>query len=176
MFLAREQDLSPDAVLEAVLSFPLSGGHNATYEGEYGEDEYHVFRVSFSDMPSVCLRVEHARREDDQTILDRAEAERRTYERLGEVDFHWSTRLVGASLTFDNPIRYPFLLLDFAGETRLEWSAVSPPQPARAGLLARLATIQLELIECTLETSTFWPCYKNKKTGKRNVARELMMT
>ncbi|TQV92094.1 hypothetical protein V2A60_004394 [Cordyceps javanica] len=153
MFLMHQQDLRPEAVLEAVLSFLDGGGCNATFEGEYGNDDYRVFRVSFSDLPSVVLRVEHPRHgEAAQAILDRAESERRMYDRLGTVDFHWSTRLVGASLSFDNPIRYPFLVLDFAGEDRLRWSDASPPEPARGNLLARLAGIQLQLIQRTLET------------------------
>ncbi|KAM3508182.1 hypothetical protein MY11210_006844 [Beauveria gryllotalpidicola] len=155
MLLLYEQNLSPDAVVEAVSSLlhDAGGGCNATFEGAYGDDEYHVFRVSFSDMPSVCLRVEHPRHEDPpQAILDRAEGERRIYERLGRVDFHWSTRLVGASLSFANPIGYPFLVLDFAGEERLRWTDEVPRQPARAALLRRLAEIQMQLVQRTLET------------------------
>ncbi|KAM3455417.1 hypothetical protein MY3296_002397 [Beauveria thailandica] len=155
MLLLHEQNLSPEAIVEAVSSIlhDAGGGCNATFEGAYGGDEYHVFRVSFSDMPSVCLRVEHPRHEDaPQAILDRADGERRMYERLGKVDFHWSTRLVGASLSFANPIGYPFLVLDFAGEERLRWTDEVPRQPARAALLRRLAEIQMQLVQRTLET------------------------
>ncbi|KAM3475268.1 hypothetical protein MY5147_003841 [Beauveria neobassiana] len=155
MLLLHEQNLSPEAIVEAVLSIlhGAGSGCNATFEGAYGGDEYHVFRVSFSDMPSVCLRVEHARHEDaPQAILDRVEGERRMYERLGKVDFHWSTRLVGASLSFANPIGYPFLVLDFAGEERLRWTDEVPRQPARAALLRRLAEIHMQLVQRTLET------------------------
>ncbi|KAM3523103.1 hypothetical protein NHJ13051_005283 [Beauveria bassiana] len=155
MLLLHEQNLSPEAIVEAVSSIlhGAGSGCNATFEGAYGGDEYHVFRVSFSDMPSVCLRVEHARHEDaPQAILDRVEGERRMYERLGKVDFHWSTRLVGASLSFANPIGYPFLVLDFAGEERLRWTDEVPRQPARAALLRRLAEIQMQLVQRTLET------------------------
>ncbi|KAH8707387.1 hypothetical protein HC256_010663 [Beauveria bassiana] len=158
MLLLHEQNLSPEAIVEAVSSIlhGAGSGCNATFEGAYGGDEYHVFRVSFSDMPSVCLRVEHARHEDaPQAILDRVEGERRMYERLGKVDFHWSTRLVGASLSFANPIGYPFLVLDFAGEERLRWTDEVPRQPARAALLRRLAEIQMQLVQRTLETSTW---------------------
>ncbi|PQK11552.1 hypothetical protein BB8028_0003g01770 [Beauveria bassiana] len=155
MLLLHEQNLSPEAIVEAVSSIlhGAGSGCNATFEGAYGGDEYHVFRVSFSDMPSVCLRVEHARHEDaPQAILDRVEGERRMYERLGKVDFHWSTRLVGASLSFANPIGYPFLVLDFAGEERLRWTDEVPRQPARAALLRRLAEIHMQLVQRTLET------------------------
>ncbi|KAM3471273.1 hypothetical protein MY8738_009396 [Beauveria namnaoensis] len=155
MLLLHEQNLSPEAIVEAVSSIlhGAGSGCNATFEGAYGGDEYHVFRVSFSDMPSVCLRVEHARHEDaPQAIIDRVEGERRMYERLGKVDFHWSTRLVGASLSFANPIGYPFLVLDFAGEERLRWTDEVPRQPARAALLRRLAEIQMQLVQRTLET------------------------
>ncbi|OAA55485.1 hypothetical protein ISF_07996 [Cordyceps fumosorosea ARSEF 2679] len=166
----REQNLSADAVIDAVQFFLDGEGCNATFEGEYGNDEYHVFRVSFSDRPSVCLRVEHPRGhrvpggEDERAICARLEGERRAYERLGAVDFHWSMRLFGASLGFDNPIGYPYMVLDFAGENRLRWSDESPGEPARSALLARLAGIQLQLIQRTLETRemTAYEFFKQK--------------
>ncbi|ATY61855.1 kinase-like domain [Cordyceps militaris] len=154
MLRLREQNLTADAVLDAVLAF-VGGASHPTYEGAYGNDEWQVLRVSFSDRPSVCLRVEHPRHHHDESaasILARADAERRVYERLGAVDFHWSTRLVGASLSFDNPVGYPFLVLDFAGEHRLRWTDDSPPEEQRPPLLARLARIQLQLLQRTLET------------------------
>ncbi|KAJ6786276.1 hypothetical protein PWT90_00816 [Aphanocladium album] len=145
------QNLSDEAILDAVAAFDL-GGCCASVAGEFQAGECHVFRVTFSDHPSICLRVMHARaRYGDEEAIRQADRDRRVYQRLESSGFAWSSRLVGASLTFDNPVGYPFLLLEFADGLRLDWSDVSPPQPARDELLMHLASIQQELLRCTWE-------------------------
>ncbi|OAA77294.1 hypothetical protein LEL_04117 [Akanthomyces lecanii RCEF 1005] len=94
MSLAHEQNLDAAAIAKAVLSIPLAGGdgdggRNATYEGQCGENDYLVFRNAAA------------------TILAHVDAERRKYEALAAAAAsgrcRWSARLLGASLTFDNP-------------------------------------------------------------------------
>ena len=73
----------------------------------------------------------------------------RTLEAKG---FPWSPHYRGSSLTFDNPIEYPFVVLDWAEGNPLKWDDNFPSQPIRDSLLAQIAEIQQSLIMCTLET------------------------
>ncbi|CEJ89231.1 hypothetical protein VHEMI05086 [[Torrubiella] hemipterigena] len=69
--------------------------------------------------------------------------ERHIFQTLEAKGFTWFSHYRGASLTFDNPIKYPFLVL--------EWIEGSSSQPIRGTLLAQIAQIQLSLISSTLE-------------------------
>lgn len=78
--------------------------------------------------------------------------ETRIFRTLEAKGFPWSPHYRGSSLTFDNPIEYPFVVLDWAEGNPLKWDDNFPSQPIRDSLLAQIAEIQQSLIMCTLET------------------------
>ncbi|KAI3321466.1 hypothetical protein HD806DRAFT_545691 [Xylariaceae sp. AK1471] len=65
--------------------------------------------------------------------------------------FHWAPKCRGYSLIFDNPIKHPFIVLTWIEGSRLAWNKSFPKKPYRDSLLGQIASIQLSLIECTLE-------------------------
>lgn len=77
--------------------------------------------------------------------------ERHNFQILEEKGFTWVPHCYGASLTFDNPIKYPFMVLEWIEGSPLRWDDDTPSQPIRGALLAQIAEIQLSLISSTLE-------------------------
>ncbi|OAA67564.1 hypothetical protein ISF_03740 [Cordyceps fumosorosea ARSEF 2679] len=49
----------------------------------------------------------------------------------------------GRSLSFDNPVKFPFLVLIWAEGSKPRWDDDSPPRPLRDKLLGQMAAIQV---------------------------------
>lgn len=151
---SRRQTFCPDDLIAAVAPF-MVGCHCPRIAGIFESEISRVYQVSYTDHPSVCLRVACGRLdEEDDAVIARTALDAGIYEKLESSGFGWSSRLVGSSLTFDNPINYPFIVVEFAGGNNLQWTDVEPSQPARNDVLEQLAEIHLQLLQCTLETST----------------------
>ena len=120
-------------------------------DGEFHGGECRVFKLSFKDEASVAVRVLHPN--DDishDNTLATVQIEVRVLKELEAKGFPWAPRFLGASVTFDNPVKHPFILLAWAEGLPLSWDENSPPQPLRDFLLGQMASIQLSLIQCTL--------------------------
>ncbi|EJP70602.1 uncharacterized protein BBA_00232 [Beauveria bassiana ARSEF 2860] len=144
------QNLEPAAICAAVSDLRL-GGSDPFVDGELEGGECRIFKISFKDHPSLSVRINHPLRESQQDAIANVDMETRIIRTLEEKGFPWSPRYRAASLTFDNPINYPFAVLDWAEGVPLQWDDDSPSQPTRDTLLAQLAAIQLSLITCTME-------------------------
>lgn len=114
-----------------------------------------VFRVDFSDGESWAVRVPIHMKNTPDTIKYALQAEARVLRQLEKTSFGWAPRYHGSSLTFDNPIGFPFIALGWIEGSPLTWTATEPPRPVRNRLLAQLAAIQISLVECTKEQSTY---------------------
>lgn len=78
------------------------------------------------------------------------EAEWRILKLLEAKGFPWAPKPRGCSLAFDNPLKYPFIVLDWIEGDTLYWGEEFPSQPLRDKLLDQLAEIQMSLLERTL--------------------------
>ncbi|KAG8418877.1 hypothetical protein J3459_011933, partial [Metarhizium acridum] len=144
------QILDPEAICAALSDLQL-GGSDPFVAGEFQGGESRIFKINFKDHPSLSLRVRHPNQGNQEIIICHVEMETRIFRTLEAKGFSWSPRYRGASLTFDNPIRYPFLVLDWAEGFPLKWDDSSPSKPIRDAILSQIADIQLSLITCTLE-------------------------
>lgn len=144
------QNLNPEAICAAIAGFQL-GGSNPFVDGEFQGGECHIFKISFKDHPSVSVRVHHSLHGSQQVAIDNVDMETRIFRTLEAKGFPWSPLYRAASLTFDNPIRYPFMVLDWAEGFPLKWDDSLPSLSIRDSLLAQLAEIQLSVLMCTVE-------------------------
>ncbi|KAF4434348.1 Protein kinase-like domain protein [Fusarium austroafricanum] len=121
-------------------------------DGEFHGGECRVFKLSFKDQASVAVRVLHSNDDSshDNTVAT-VEMEVHILKELEEKGFPWAPRCLEASLTFDNPIKHPFVVLE---GIPLSWDENSSPQPLRDFSLGRIATIQLSLIQYTLKNGS----------------------
>jgi hypothetical protein len=146
-------NLEPKNILAAVSQLGI-GGKFPFFDGEFHGGECRVFKLSFKDEASVAVRVPHATNESnhDDTIAI-VQMEVRILETLEAKGFLWAPRCLGASLTFDNPVKHPFIVLTWAEGLPLSWDEHFPSQPVRDALLGQIASIQLSLINSTLQDS-----------------------
>ncbi|KAL7786153.1 kinase-like domain-containing protein [Trichoderma afarasin] len=142
------QNLEPTNILAAVAELGV-GGNGAFIDGEFNGGECRIFKISFKDHASIAVRVPH-QVDDQDDIVATVQIEVHILQKLEEKGFHWSPRCCGFSLTFDNPIKYPFIILTWVEGSPLSWDDNFPPRPLRGALLDQIASIQLSLIKCTL--------------------------
>ncbi|KAK5662929.1 hypothetical protein OQA88_6341 [Cercophora sp. LCS_1] len=83
--------------------------------------------------------------------IDVLHTELRTLQTLQEKGFPWAPRCRGSSLSFDNAVRHPFVLLTWVDGVELFWDENVPARTVRDKVLTQMAAIQLTLIECTQE-------------------------
>ncbi|KND86390.1 hypothetical protein TOPH_08994 [Tolypocladium ophioglossoides CBS 100239] len=167
------QNLELKNILAAVSQLKI-GGNSPFFDGEFNGGECRVFKLSFEDQASVAVRVRHPTDDSshDDTIAI-VQTEFRILQTLEAKGFHWAPRCRGASLTFDNPVKHPFIVLTWVEGFPLFWDEDLPPRPLRDALLSQIASIQLSLITCTLEnrcttaTTFFERQLKNRRTRVR---------
>lgn len=146
--------LEPKNILVAVSQIGIVG-HCPFLAGELCGGECRVFKLSFGNEASVAVRVPHP---DDNNSHDNTIATLQTevniLKTLEAKGFLWAPRCLGTSLTFDNPIKHPFIVLTWAEGDPLNWDECFPPRPIRDYLLGQIASIQQSLIQCTLQNGT----------------------
>ncbi|KAL7957692.1 hypothetical protein V8C34DRAFT_314695 [Trichoderma compactum] len=165
------QNLEPTSILAAIAELGV-GGNGAFIDGEFNGGECRIFKLGFKDQASIAVRVPHHTNDGDD-IIAMVQTEVRILQMLQAKGFHWSPRCRGFSLTFDNPIKYPFIVLTWVEGSALAWDDNFPPQPLRGALLGQIASIQLSLITHTLENRStsaatfFQRRIKNRSTQVR---------
>ncbi|OAQ98533.1 hypothetical protein LLEC1_02774 [Akanthomyces lecanii] len=164
------QNLEPSAICAALSGLQL-GGNDPFVDGEFQGGECRIFKVSLKGHPSLAVRVSHPVPGSQQDIIDHVDMETRIFRTLEAKGFAWSPRYRGACLTFDNPIHYPFMVLDWAEGSPLKWDDNVPSQPVRDAVLAQLAEIQLSLITCTSENRSTTATESFERRMKRQLDR-----
>ncbi|KAF3063253.1 hypothetical protein CFAM422_010197 [Trichoderma lentiforme] len=165
------QNLEPTSILAAVAELGV-GGNGAFIDGEFNGGECRIFKISFNGQTSIAVRVPH-QVDDQDDIIAIVQTEVRILQKLDEKGFRWSPRCCGFSLTFDNPIKYPFIILTWVEGSPLTWDDNFPLQLLRGALLDQIASIQLSLITCTQENRStsaatfFQRRMKNRSTQVR---------
>ena len=153
MILQKAPNFNSESILAAVSELGI--GSFPSLDGKFSGDECHVFKISFRDEASVAVRVPHAAGDishDDMIASTRIEMH--VLQRLEAKGFPWAPKCLVASLTFDNPVKNPFLVLTWAEGSPLKWDENFPPRPFRDALLGQIASIQLSLIAKTIENGT----------------------
>jgi hypothetical protein len=150
----ERQTFKVENIFTALSRLGISG--EAPYlDGEFRGGQCRVFKVSFQDAASLAVRVplymDNAGGPDAK--IEALQMELRNLQALGAKSFPWSPRCCGQSLTFDNAVEHPFLVLSWLDGVQLSWDENAPPRPVRDKVLGQMASIQLALIECTLEHS-----------------------
>ncbi|KAI0397970.1 hypothetical protein F5Y17DRAFT_475786 [Xylariaceae sp. FL0594] len=148
-------DLEPQKIF-ATISHVGLGGRAPVLDAEFHGGQCRVFKVSFGDgQEDEDLAVRVPVVDNNQPdIIPMVQMEVEMLQLLEAKGFGWAPRCRGYSLSFDNPIKRPFIVLGWVKGSRLSWSEEYPRQPHRDNLLAQIAAIQMSLIECTLEIRT----------------------
>jgi hypothetical protein len=147
--------LDNESILAAVLQLGV-GGAALSLDGEFRGGQCHVYKLSFlrglasQDRESLAVRVPLYMSGSDE-IISVLKTEWQTLQILRAKGFAWSPRPLGCCLTFNNPVKHPFLVLSWGEGSTPRWDDISPPRPLRDKFLSQLATIQMSLIRCTLE-------------------------
>ncbi|GAO19841.1 hypothetical protein UVI_02062970 [Ustilaginoidea virens] len=106
----RKFNFEPQNIFAAVSQLGMFG--NCPFlDGEFHGGECRVFKLSFKDEASVAVRVLHPN--DDishDNTLATVQIEVRVLKELEAKGFPWAPRFLGASVTFDNPVKHPFIL------------------------------------------------------------------
>ncbi|KAI9695935.1 MAG: hypothetical protein M1820_008347 [Bogoriella megaspora] len=131
-------------------------GETPYFNGEHRGGQCHVFKLSFkSRKSSLAVRVPlYMPVCSPDEKIDALRMEMQSLQTLETKGFQWAPKCYGHSLTFDNPVRHPFIILTWIEGSVLHWDEESPPPLVRDKLLRQLASIQLSLIKHTLEEGT----------------------
>lgn len=146
-------DFEPKNIFAAVSQLGITGDC-PTLDGEFDGGECRIFKLSFKGEANVAVRVRHPNSGSSDFAIDLVQKEVRIHDELKAKGFPWAPTCLGASLTFDNPVNYPFVVLTWAEGLSLSWDDDYPPRPLRDSLLGQIASIQLSLIHCTLQNGT----------------------
>ncbi|KAI0440989.1 hypothetical protein F4803DRAFT_444085 [Xylaria telfairii] len=144
-------DFEPRKIFAAISQLGL-GGEAPALDEEFRGGQCHIFKLSFRDKESLAVRVPlymSVRSQCEKIPVVKMEVE--ILQMLEAKGFRWAPKCLGYSLSFDNPVRHPFIVLTWVEGSRLPWNKSFPKQPHRDSLLGQIASIQLSLIECTLE-------------------------
>ncbi|KAI0423385.1 hypothetical protein F5Y09DRAFT_327569 [Xylaria sp. FL1042] len=142
-------DFEPRKIFAALSELGLRG-ELPLLDGEFRGGQCRIFKLSFRDKESLAVRVPLYMSDRSQSgHVVKTEVE--ILQMLEAKGFRWAPKCRGYSLSFDNPVKHPFIVLTWAEGSRLHWNESFPGQPHRDRLLGQIASIQLSLIECTLE-------------------------
>jgi hypothetical protein len=151
--VANERQTFQEKNIFAALSHLGIGGEALRLDGEFRGGQCHIFKVDFQNTTSLAVRVPLYMDStgSPDVKIEALRTEMRNLEALEVKGFPWSPRCRGQSLTFNNAVKHPFLVLSWLDGAALSWSEDFPPQLVRDKVLRQMAAIQLALIECTLE-------------------------
>jgi hypothetical protein len=147
-------DFEPRRIFAAISQLGL-GGEALALDEEFRGGQCHIFKLTFQDKESLAVRVPLY-----MSVLSQLEKvpvvkmEVEILQLLEAKGFRWAPKCRGYSLSFENPVKHPFIVLAWVEGSRHAWDENFPKQPYRDSLLGQMASIQLSLIECTLEYRT----------------------
>ncbi|KAI0388554.1 hypothetical protein F5Y17DRAFT_196022 [Xylariaceae sp. FL0594] len=144
-------DFEPRNIFAALSELGLIG-ESPLLDGKFRGGQCRIFKLSFRDKESLAVRVPlymSVRNQSKKIHVVKMEVE--ILQMLEAKGFRWAPKCRGYSLSFDNPVKHPFIVLTWVEGSRLHWNERFPGQPHRDNFLGQIASIQLSLIECTLE-------------------------
>lgn len=112
-----------------------------------------VSDTSYQNRKSIAVRVP-VHMKPGPGVVCVLQTEWKTLQKLQEKAFTWSPIPLVCSLTFDNPIKHPFLVLIWGEGSKARWNDHLPPRPLQDRFVSQMASIQMCLLECTSEVGT----------------------
>jgi hypothetical protein len=150
------QTFHPENIPATISAFRPDGEVPVLNEQYMDGGECRIFKADFSDGESWSVRIPiHVQSDSQDAIIGVLRGEQNVLQEIGGTDFPWAPKHHGSSFTFDNLVGYPFIVLSWIEGSPLLWTANYPPRPVRNKILGQVAKIQMSLIECTKENSTF---------------------
>lgn len=165
MMESFHSDFRPENIATTVSTAFRHDGEVGKLDEKYSEGgQCRIYKVNFSD-ESWSVRIPHVQSSFDgaiktsvgHQIISFVERERDVIQEVGKSGFPWAPTLLGLSLTFENGIGRPFILLSWIEGSHLQWTELDPPRPVRDKILRQVAQIHMNLLECTQEMSMFKP-------------------
>lgn len=148
---SRQTGFCPENIPDAVAALRADGARPVISRFEDG-GECRVFKADFASGESWSVRVPiHVKGASRDAIVCILTSEHKILQEVGSKSLPWVPRCQGASLTFENIVGFPFLVLSWIEGSPLHWTATDPPRPIRDKVLAQLAVMHVSLIECTSE-------------------------
>ncbi|KAM3545493.1 hypothetical protein ARSEF1564_001655 [Beauveria bassiana] len=132
----------------------LQLGDQLVYESQTQSYRFALFRFRRHDGSRIALKVQQqgpiATHPDNvQNVVRR---ELYALKKLESIHFRYAPKCIAFDLSFNNPIRMPFLVVTWTEGEPLAWTTHYPPMDMRMRVLNQLFQIQLELIEDSLES------------------------
>lgn len=147
----ENSDFEPKNIFAAISQLGIRG-EAPSLGGEFRGGQCQVYELRFQDQESLAVRVPlHMNVDSQDEKIHALETELQNLQILETKGFPWAPKCRGHSLTFDNPVKHPFIVLTWIEGSKLAWNENFPQKPLRDRLLSQMASIQLSLIECTLE-------------------------
>ncbi|KAI0154380.1 hypothetical protein GGR57DRAFT_113311 [Xylariaceae sp. FL1272] len=116
-----------------------------TYGVEFPNGDAWAVRLPWLGTPNL----------DAGSVMDLVKHEMDILRDLKVSGFRWSPRLIGGDITFQNPMKHPYLVVTWIHGRHLEWTQNYPPkQDQRDKVLRQLVDIQLEMISSTTRPNT----------------------
>lgn len=114
-----------------------------------------IYAVQYPDGTTCAVRVPiHIQTLPHDAITNQTEQEVSILKFLEECGFIWSPRLLAYDSGFDNPLRYPYMILSWVDGKPLQWTDSVPAiRASREKVLQQMATIFFELVSRTEEPS-----------------------
>jgi aminoglycoside phosphotransferase (APT) family kinase protein len=113
-----------------------------------------VLKCAFADGHSWAVRISLREANSNADVhVESMKQEIAIIQELEQKGSRWAPTYCGSSLSFSNDIQRPFIALRWIEGAPLHWSDSSPERKSRNEILQRLAAIQAERIELTLQSS-----------------------
>ncbi|KAK3615260.1 hypothetical protein LTR22_027502 [Elasticomyces elasticus] len=144
--------LASENILQAINELGINT-EGSTLEDGFNGGQCQVFRISFPHHEDQSLAVRVPIYMDSNAAIVALQTEEQNLYILAKAMFPWAPKCYGASLTFDNATKHPFIVVAWVDGSPLVWDESHPKRPLRDHVLGQMARIQQCLIECTTEQS-----------------------
>lgn len=155
----QRQFFTPENLVAAISALNIDP-EGFFLDGEFRGGQCHIFKLSRptdagGDLEKLAVRAPIYMDDVCDTKISALRTELRTLQTLKDKGFPWAPRCRGSSLSFDNAIRHPFVVLTWIDGAALRWDENVPVRVVRDRVLAQMAAIQVSLIECTQQNGTY---------------------
>ena len=152
MDLQQRQFFTQENLLAAISALGIDP-EGFFLDSQFRGGQCHIFKLSRpvnarGDLENLAVRAPVYMEGCDAKVCD-LRKELDTLQTLKEKRFPWAPCCLGSSLSFDNAVQHPFVVLTWIEGTALCWDENVPVRAVRDKVLAQMAAIQVSLIECT---------------------------
>ncbi|KAK1766585.1 kinase-like domain protein [Phialemonium atrogriseum] len=144
----------PEAILDIVKAL-ASDGTKASFLHDTGDRPFSggqclVYAVQLGSIACGVRIPVHYNHLPPSAVAECLALEVSVLRSLEERGFAWSPRVLGFDAGFDNPIKFPYVVLSWIDGKLLEWTPTIPQKRhVRDKVLRQMADIVFELVSCT---------------------------